>query len=977
MKKSLYFFLAVVISIATTFPSSAQKRERVKINPNLRMDKNLVHLKSHNGNEMLIEFNLNSYDLVSILEENAYKIEANDMISILEKGAPDLPRFAQSVMIPARADMKVEIVSSEYIEVDNIKIAPSKGNIMRNIDPKTVPYEYGEVYSVDAFYPYDIASLGDPYILRDIRGQALHIQPIVYNPVQKKLRIYTNIELKVSETGKVSTKNVLSTTKSQAKDRSFEQLYKSHFLNYTPSSAKYTPVSDEVGKMLIICYDDFMDEMASFVAWKKQRGMQVEMVAVSSIGSAAQIKTYVKNYYNNNGLTFLLLVGDAPQVPTSYNGGDSDNNYGHIVGNDNYIDIFVGRFSAENASQLNTQIQRTLHYERDVTTADNWFTKGVGIASNEGSNPSDEEHMDAIGSRLQGYGYTISKCHQNGGSASQLTNLLNSGKGVLNYVGHGSNTSFASMRYTISDVNSLTNNNKLPFIFDVACVNGNFKSMTCFAEAWLRATNNGTPTGAIAICASTINQPWVPPMYAQNEMNDILIESYSNNIKRTFGGIAFNGMFKMLDASSSYGYVLNTWTVFGDPSLQVRTKTPSAISANHSSTIAGGSNQFTVSCTTDKALVAITKGNELLGAAKVNNGTATVSFSPLSGSGTIKVTVTAYNKIPYVGNVTITGGGSVDITANFSANKTNIYKGESVTFTDLSSGSPTAWNWSFNGGTPSTSSLQNPSVTYNTVGTYSVSLTASKTGDSDTKTTTNMITVSEQPQQDYCDATSNGCSSYEYISRVQFGSIDNSTTCNKYADYTSQSTNVKLGESHSLTVKIGRAYSSDKVTAWFDWNGDGDFTDSGEEKVLSYSKSGSVGTATGNITVPDNAKVGQIRMRVRLTYNSTPTPCGSATYGEVEDYGIQVVDPRAAERSLMQKVEMAIYPNPATDYFTIQKTGIEGDLTIKILDVTGKVISSQVTDGTENINVSNLVSGVYLVQIEQNGHNWTHKLVVK
>lgn len=212
----------------------------------------------------------------------------------------------------------------------------------------------------------------------------------------------------------------------------------------------------------------------------------------------------------------------------------SDNNYGYIVGSDHYIDIFVGRFSGETDAQISTQVSRTIHYEKDLGTQDTWLDKGVGIASNEGSNPSDAEHTNTIQGKLEGYGYTVTRCYQDGGSAQQLSNLLNNGIGLINYIGHGSDYSFASMTYTMNDVNALTNTNKLPFIFDVACVNGNFTSKTCFAEAWMRATNNNQPTGAIAICASTINQSWVPPMIAQTEMNDILIESYANNIKRSY-----------------------------------------------------------------------------------------------------------------------------------------------------------------------------------------------------------------------------------------------------------------------------------------------------------------------------------------------------------------------------------------------------------------------------------------------------------
>jgi PKD repeat protein len=83
--------------------------------------------------------------------------------------------------------------------------------------------------------------------------------------------------------------------------------------------------------------------------------------------------------------------------------------------------------------------------------------------------------------------------------------------------------------------------------------------------------------------------------------------------------------------------------------------------------------------------------------------------------------------------------------ADFSANQTVIDAGQSVNFTDLSTENPTSWSWTFNGGTPANSSSQNPTVTYNTAGTYSVSLTATNAAGNDTETKTNYITVNAIP----------------------------------------------------------------------------------------------------------------------------------------------------------------------------------------------------------------------------------------
>ena len=77
--------------------------------------------------------------------------------------------------------------------------------------------------------------------------------------------------------------------------------------------------------------------------------------------------------------------------------------------------------------------------------------------------------------------------------------------------------------------------------------------------------------------------------------------------------------------------------------------------------------------------------------------------------------------------------------ANFTANTTSGTAPETVQFTDTSSNNPTTWNWTFGDGGSST--LQNPTYTYNTPGTYTVTLTAGNIGGNNTTTQTNLITV--------------------------------------------------------------------------------------------------------------------------------------------------------------------------------------------------------------------------------------------
>ena len=113
-----------------------------------------------------------------------------------------------------------------------------------------------------------------------------------------------------------------------------------------------------------------------------------------------------------------------------------------------------------------------------------------------------------------------------------------------------------------------------------------------------------------------------------------------------------------------------------------------------------------------------------------NPGIYTVSLTASNGTNSDTKTKTGY--------ITVEGG----LAANFSANSTQINSGGIVNFSDASMGNPTSWSWNFPGGTPSVSSLQNPTVVYSSSGQYSVSLTVSNGITSQTKTLSNYITVS-------------------------------------------------------------------------------------------------------------------------------------------------------------------------------------------------------------------------------------------
>jgi hypothetical protein len=146
-------------------------------------------------------------------------------------------------------------------------------------------------------------------------------------------------------------------------------------------------------------------------------------------------------------------------------------------------------------------------------------------------------------------------------------------------------------------------------------------------------------------------------MEAQDEFNNILVGKYENNTKTTFGGLCYNGAMSMNDKYGADGWdMADTWIVFGDPSVQVRTDTPATMTVTHDSLIPYGSETFELDVPgVSNALCAISYHGSLLGNAYTDGaGHAIVQFfAPVNVSGDATLAVTAFNKMPYYATLTV------------------------------------------------------------------------------------------------------------------------------------------------------------------------------------------------------------------------------------------------------------------------------------------------------------------------------------
>ena len=664
-------FFAVVVLLSSTMLLSAQEWVSVERNASMRIQESLV---SSSEDEIVIDVKVGGFfqSVVKTQKGKEVVISGEDMASMLVAGAPDLPMYPISMIIGNTAEMKVSVVESSYVDFENVKVAPSKGNFSREINPEDVPYVYGDVYQQDDFYPAQPAALDNPYILRDFRGQNVMVYPYAYNPVTKTLRVYTELRLSVKKVSDNGLNQKVATRRSNVVSPEMKASYERRFINF-PKNERYKFVEDE-GEMLVICANQYKDAVDKLVEWKNISGRPTTMVFVSETGTEDDMKDYIANYYNSNPeLAYILLVGEYSDIPpyemiTNLDGmpkdSKSDNYYGMLEGGDFYEEVLVGRLSVKDLDDAHNQVDRIIYYERDIKEDAAWLSRGVAVSANEGGghfNEREYEHIDFICDTLLNYTYTEMSKRYDGVnsykiSASDIAGDINKGVGIATYCDHGEELKWVLADFDTQCVHNLTNDNMLPFVWSVACLIGRFDLEECFAESWMRAINpeTGSPVGAIGGMFSWISQPWVPPLYGQDEMVAILTE-WRSNYNYTLGGASLNGNMYILDmCPEDKGYTHNAWLLFGDPSLMLRTKAPEKMNISCSSSyLMVGMTKYTVNADVDFGIATLSKDGEVVASSYIKKGEAKLTFPEITEEGMMKLVVMSYNKVTEVMDIEV------------------------------------------------------------------------------------------------------------------------------------------------------------------------------------------------------------------------------------------------------------------------------------------------------------------------------------
>ncbi len=314
--------------------------------------------------------------------------------------------------------------------------------------------------------------------------------------------------------------------------------------------------------------------------------------------------------------------------------------------------------------------------------------------------------------------------------------------------------------------------------------------------------------------------------------------------------------------------------------------------------------------------------------------------------------------------------GTAPPIAGFTVNDTEVCVGDTLQFTDQSTNTPTSWAWTFTGGNPAISALQNPKVVYSTPGYYTVKLKATNAGGSDSITKTTYIDVVPPPvpvfsgKDTVCagDTTTisvSGGTSYAWSDGETTSSIivsPASATC-----YSVTVSNGVCSKDSCYMVKVVQPPS-----VGLDITINGVSKDTICEIAQAFILGGGTpggGTYSGPKIIGGNHIIPDSVGMYIITYTDTNKfgckGIATDTLYVVICEGIQ---------SISVNNGISLYPNPANNAITLEfEKAISGDAQIDISDVTGRIISSRSVNALAGsaitINVSGIASGMYFVRV--------------
>jgi hypothetical protein len=635
-----------------------------------------------------------------------------------EPGSPQMPFKHFMIHVPHGVKFSYEVTTGEpVVAMRQVMVFPHQPPELDCGQQKAAFFWDRASYEKNRNVPLTPVRMTLDGVIRGTRVIGFEVSPLQYNPEQKEVSALTSLRLNITFEGKP---DMAKNARAEARANPFfDSCLESFLINGGPiRSDKVSYSKNGMVEYLIIAADEFLEEIEPLAVWKERKGFHVSVVGTSTTGSTAEeIQDYIQGLYDTTPeLTYVLLVGDHPQIPgypvspDAYgNAFVSDLPYTLVDGTDYFPDLVLGRISVSSEVQCSTVVAKILAYDRTPTPADwynqflmagylqdyddyncradRWFfetsthvlhfmegTVGAGIYT---AATSDSMSCDPYRYRSDSYphrpplpdpvDFTVpagdaALFTSEAASTQDVIDAINTGVALVQHRDHGGEYGWGDPPFDTANINmDLTNGSKTPVVFSINCLTGKFDhSGTCFAEVFLRKAEGG----CVGIIAAT--------EVSYSGYNDLLThgmyDSFWNDYDTDDGGNSYAHSWRPAEALMYGKYYMYYWEGdsdatlyehrlfqwFGDPEMMLRLGEQISPVVDHVPTIPVGLDEVTVECSAEGARVAVSENGVLLGRGIVTGGAVTVYLNPAPiQPTTLDVVVTGQNLLPYEGTITV------------------------------------------------------------------------------------------------------------------------------------------------------------------------------------------------------------------------------------------------------------------------------------------------------------------------------------
>ncbi len=431
-------------------------------------------------------------------------------------------------------------------------------------------------------------------------------------------------------------------------------------------------------KYLIIAPDStYYYAVRPLAQWKQKKGMPTKIVTLGEIGvtgtNISGIKSYIVNactsHLWNSHPEFVLLVGSTSYI--SSNGSNSYDDYYADINGDDKMEIAVGRIPAASVLTCSTAVAKILYYERTPYVTDpNWFTKGLGMVNEDGASQPDTVYWNdvrfiyGLWRNYGGYTHIDSFSRLRGNTATDVYNAINDGRAYIIYRGEAVQHwgTLSGDPFTIVP-NNCTNGQKLPVVISATCQTLSLSSENYQCDEFLFAGSRQNPKGGASACGTTVVASGSGLGRCRGLVGDGIYQAIFRENIYQLGNALKRGKFfaDSVHPTNWNSTRYHEWNMVGDPELNCWTTTPVQLTVTHDTLIYTGGQTYTVTVTKNTsplagALVCVMMDTTVY-QYNTTNSSGQVSFSITPPMGTMSVTVTAHNYIPYEKNVIVQPGG--------------------------------------------------------------------------------------------------------------------------------------------------------------------------------------------------------------------------------------------------------------------------------------------------------------------------------